>query len=250
MSGWTDDNGAFGKALAGKSEKKGKTALEAIKELKDRINQLESEDENKKSEIKNLRELNLVQIRKNEKQSDILNMKRREIISMASQLKTANCDLAEAKKVNKRKSKELEACLVECKYLKSEKEALKSENSTKVFCSDLMQTRKQVEEFFVAQENNTKKEFASMLVASRNLVELTKERSISKDKAEIIEVLKKALDKKVCTFPCYFASVLRKTNNIEGQEKKQKYKEGQKGEKGKQKWKERRRSSMEMCNIA
>ena len=96
-----------------------------------------------------------------------------------------------------------------------------------------MQTRKQVEEFFVAQENNTKKEFASMLVASRNLVELTKERSISKDKAEIIEVLKKALDKKVCTFPCYFASVLRKTNNIEGQEKKQKYKEGQKGEKGK-----------------
>ena len=214
MAGWTDDNGALDRAISGRSEKRGKTSQEVHKELRATIQRMEDENITTKKELKNLRDLNTAQIKKNEKLADKLNAKRREEISNAGILKTKDKEIEQLKKESEKQVGKLKVLKKECEKLKCENEAIRKESTRKIFCGDLLKTRSKVEEFFVAQEEKTKVEFEKMIESSQKLVELAIERPVSKDKQDIIESIEMALLLQVSVCPIAWNYIIQKERVI------------------------------------
>ena len=130
--------------------------------------------------------------------SEKLNERRRETIALNSEvmtLKKTNKDLIESIKGKdkllrdlKDKNKEQK---VELDLLRSDREALRKESSKKVYCSDLLDSQKKVENFFAEKERQTKDEIKKMIQSSQQLAEVTRLKPISTKREELIKLIKK-----------------------------------------------------------
>ena len=195
------DEGAFAEALAGTSERKNKTGAEIIQEKNKIIQKLNLEVQNSRSEMTTLRDQCFTQMKKNEKQSDLLNDNRKKVISLNAEVNTLKVNLEKTKKEQKASRSEIENMEQEITKLKTENNLLREDrvvtrkqNPRKVFCRDLITTGKKVEEFMKAKEKQTSDCVDKMIESAQILADRSKKRLTSQKRENLIKRLRKELN--------------------------------------------------------